>query len=272
MATMTNLSATNFAILPPPDMPIGRVVRAYLSEAGCELRHHLRTPAMSLPFLALPSLLYLFFGVLLAGASPEVRGNPNLAAYIFSGWCAYAAMGPALFGIGCGLAAERDAGLLKLKRALPAPTGSYLSAKLLMSMVFAAIAVGSVIAMALALGSVALTAGPLVRMAIVMVVGAVPFAAIGFFIGAYASGSAAPAFANLVFLPMLWLSGLFFPLPKILEPWVVIWPAFHLNQVALAAAGVEGFRFLDPGIAVAVLIGATVLFGGLSARRLARVG
>lgn len=170
------------------------------------------------------------------------------------------------------LSLERDAGLLKLKRALPAPTGSYLGAKLLMSMVFAAIAVGSVIAMALAMGSVALTAGSLIRLAIVMVVGAVPFAAIGFFIGAYASGSAAPAFANLIFLPMLWLSGLFFPLPKILEPWVVIWPAFHLNQVALAAAGVAGFRFLDPRIAVAVLIGVTVLFGGLSVRRLARVG
>ena len=57
-----------------------------------------------------------------------------------------------------------------------------------------------------------------------------------------------------------------------LRSWVVIWPAFHLNQVALAAAGVEGFRFLNPGIAVAVLVGVTVLFGGLSLRRLARVG
>ena len=48
-------------------------------------------------------------------------------------------------------------------------------------------------------------------------------------------GIGAPAFANLIFLPMLWLSGLFIPLPKFLERWAVIWPAFHLNQVALGA-------------------------------------
>ena len=47
-------------------------------------------------------------------------------------------MGPALFGVGCALAVERDAGFLRLKRALPAPGGAYLIAKMVMGMVFAA--------------------------------------------------------------------------------------------------------------------------------------
>jgi ABC-2 type transport system permease protein len=92
------------------------------------------------------------------------------------------------------------------------------------------------------------------------------------FIGAYASGSASPAIANVVFLPMLWLSGLFIPLPKFLEPWAVIWPAFHLNQTALGAAGVAEFSFVAPQISAAVLIAVTVVFGGLAVRRLARKG
>jgi ABC-2 type transport system permease protein len=71
---------------------------------------------------------------------------------------------------------------------------------------------------------------------------------------------------------MLWLAGLFFPLPKILQSWVVIWPAFHLNQVALAVANVEGFKFFDPTMSVVALAGMTVLFGGLAIRRLARNG
>jgi ABC-2 type transport system permease protein len=75
-----------------------------------------------------------------------------------------------------------------------------------------------------------------------------------------------------VFLPMLWLSGLFIPLPKFLEPWAVIWPAFHLNQAALGWAGVSEFSFLAPGISAAVLTGVTVIFGGLAIRRLARKG
>ncbi len=98
------------------------------------------------------------------------------------------------------------------------------------------------------------------------------FSALGLFIGAYTSGSAAPAVANLVFLPMTWLSGLFFPLPKFLQSAVVVWPAFHLNQLGMAAANVDQFRFVDPKISATVLVAMTILFGGLALRRLARVG
>ena len=267
----TNLSPTIPAGA-PQEMQLGRVLRAYMLEARNELLQLLRAPGMVIPFLLLPAPLYVFFGVVLAGSSPDVRANPELANYLFSGWCAYAAMGPAIFGVGCPLAVERETGLLKLKRALPAPTGSYIAAKMIMSMGFALLAVGSVITAAVIAGQIALTAGELFRHAAVMIVGAVPFAAIGLFIGAYSSGSASAAIANVVFLPMLWLAGLFFPVPKALEPWVVIWPAFHLNQIALAVANVEGFRFIDPLMAAAVLAGVTVLFGGLAIRRLARVG
>ena len=255
-----------------PDMPLQRVLRAYFCEARSEFLHLVRSPAMAIPFLLLPVPLYLFFGVVLAGSSPEAKTNPDLANYLLSGWCVYAAMGPAIFGVGCPLAAEREAGLLKLKRALPAPPGSYLLAKMVMAMAFAALAVAMVLIAALYAGKITLSVGELVALATVMTVGAVPFAAIGLCIGAYASGSASPAFANLVFLPMIWLAGLFFPLPAAMQSWVVIWPAFHLNQVALAVAGVDGFRFFDPKMAVAVLLGFTVLFGGLAIRRLARVG
>jgi ABC-2 type transport system permease protein len=106
----------------------------------------------------------------------------------------------------------------------------------------------------------------------VMVIGTIPFFAIGFFIGSIASGSAAPAYGNLVFLPMMWLSGLFIPLPDFLERWVVIWPAFHLNQLALGLAGITEFSFFPPSMAAGVLVGVTVLFGGLAIRRLARAG
>jgi ABC-2 type transport system permease protein len=53
---------------------------------------------------------------------------------------------------------------------------------------------------------------------------------------------------------------------------VVIWPAFHLNQVALGSAGVSEFTFANPVISAAVLAGVTVLFGMLAIRRLARRG
>jgi ABC-2 type transport system permease protein len=251
-------------------MALGRVARAYLAEVRYESLRMLRSPGFSVPFLAMPVPIYLFFGVLLA--APGIASRPGIANYLFCGFSVFAVMGPALFGVGCALAIERDAGLLKLKRAQPAPPGSYLVAKMLMGMVFAAGAMSTLLAAALIVGTVTLSGSQLAIITLVMVVGALPFCAMGLFVGAYASGSAAPAIANVIFLPMLWLSGLFIPLPKFLEPWVVIWPAFHLDQTALGAAGVSEFSFVAPQISAAVLVAVTVVCGGLAVRRLALKG
>ena len=75
-----------------------------------------------------------------------------------------------------------------------------------------------------------------------------------------------------MFLPMLWLSGLFIPLPKFLEPWAVIWPAFHLNQVALGAAGVSRVLLHPAGDLGRGARRRHVVFGGLAIRRLALKG
>lgn len=267
---MATTTSTMFQTDPPALMPFGRVLRAYATEAKFESLRMLRTPGMAIPFLLLPVPIYLFFGVVLA--APAIAQNSGVANYLFSGWCVFATMGPALFGVGCALAAERDARLFQLKRALPAPGGSWLVAKTLMAMAFAALAVASLVITAVVAGTTTLSAGQFAALASVMIVGAIPFCAIGLCIGAYTSGSTAPAFANVVFLPMLWLSGLFIPLPKFLEPWVVVWPAFHLNQIALASAGMTDYRFIAPQMSVAVLAGLTVLFGGLAISRLAKKG
>jgi len=252
------------------EMPLGRVIKAYANEVKYECLRMLRSPGFVIPLLLLPVPVYLFFGVLLA--APAIAKNPGIGNYLFSGFSAFAIMGPALFGVGCTLALERDAGFLRLKRALPAPGGSYLFAKMAVAVICAALTMTSMLVAALIAGKVTLSGGQLAIIATVMILGSVPFAAIGLFIGAFTSGSSAPAYANVVFLPMLWLSGLFIPLPKFLEPWAVIWPAFHVNQVALGFAGVSEFSFMAPSISAAVLAGVTVFFGGLAIRRLARKG
>ncbi len=264
------ITQPNLAALAQPSMPLGRVLRAYLTEARYQFVQALRAPAFALPFLLLPVPLYLFFGVVMAGGSSELQANPVLANYVFSGWCCMAVMGPAIFGIGIGIAMERDANLLKLKRALPLPPGSYLVAKMLMSIAFAALAVGTLTLTALVAGTLTLSAGALLAMVGVLIFGAVPFCAIGLFIGAFSSGNASPAFANLIYLPGMWLSGMFFPLPKVMQPWEAIWPAFHLNQTALAAAGLQ--VAYNPLVTSAVLVAITLLFGGFAIRRLALSG
>jgi ABC-2 type transport system permease protein len=269
MNTLATILPT--AGLPPPmPMPMRRVLRAYLNESRAQFIQALRAPAFAFPFLLLPVPLYLFFGVVMAGAAKEVVANPVLRNYTFSAWCSMAVMGPAIFGIGVGLAMEREANLLKLKRALPLPSGSYLIAKILMSLAFAAISVGLVTIAALFAGRLTVSMGALLAMDLVLILGAIPFCAIGLFIGAYASGNAAPAYANLIYLPGIWLSGMFFPLPKFMQAWSVIWPAFHLNMTAIAAGGMK--VPVSPLLTGGVLVGISVLFGGLAMRRLARTG
>jgi ABC-2 type transport system permease protein len=253
-----------------PLMPFGRLLRAYFTDAKYEALRMLRAPAFAIPFLILPVGIYLLFGVLIAG--PDVAKTPQLGNFLFIGFAVMAVIGPALFGVGSTLAPERDTGLMKFKRALPVPTGSYLLAKMVMSMFFAGLAVLLMTFAAALAGKLTLSLPQLFAVGSVLTVGALPFCALGLFIGAHCSGGAAPGVTNLIYLPMLWLGGLFIPLPAFLQKWTVIWPAFHLQQVAVAVAGIGKFQFLPPQISAAVLLGITVIFGGLAIRRLARVG
>jgi ABC-2 type transport system permease protein len=253
-----------------PVMPLGRILGAYLTDAKFEALRMLRAPAFAIPFLIIPAPLYLLFGVIMAGQS--AAKNPGVYDFLFVGFCVMAVMGPALFGVGSTLAPERDAGLLKLKRALPAPPGSYLIAKFLMAMFFAALAMCTMIIAAKSAGKISLSNLQLALLTLTLVLGALPFCALGLFIGAHFSGSAAPGITNLIYLPMIYLGGLFIPLPPFLQKWVIVWPAFHLQQLAVAVVGASKFQFLPAQMAGAVLLGIIVLFGGLAIRRLARTG
>jgi ABC-2 type transport system permease protein len=117
-----------------------------------------------------------------------------------------------------------------------------------------------------------LTLGPerFAGIAAINVIGTLPFCAIGLFIGARVSGRTAPAIVNLVYLPMVYLSGLFIPLPAGIRFVALFSPAFHLNQLALSMAGVGSI--LSTMMHLAVLVGVIVLFTGLTIRRLTRLG
>jgi ABC-2 type transport system permease protein len=253
-------------------LPLARVLRAYLQEAKFETLAALRTPGFALPFIAVPVAIYFLFGVLIAGGGGGGSElSPGIANYLFAGFAVLAVAMPGIF-TGVTVATEREGNLLKLKRALPLPPGATIVAKVVMATGVAAIAVTLVTVAALLAEKITLSLGQVSIVWAVLIVGTIPFCAMGLLLGTFGSASAAPAWGNLVFLPMMWLSGLFIPLPDSLEKWVIVWPTFHLDQLALGLAGVEQFTFIPPAIAAAVLAGVTVVCGGLAIRRLARVG
>lgn len=263
-------SATPFSAVRAP-LPFALVLRAYLMEAKFESLAALRTASFAIPFVLVPLAVYWMFGVIINGNAGKGSLGPELHNYLFCGFCVMAVAMPGIFS-GVILATEREGNLLKLKRAMPMPPGASIIAKVVMSMLIAGIALALVVVSALIAGKITLSATQIAIISAVLWLGTIPFCAIGLWIGALSSAAAAPAYGNLFFLPMIWLSGLFIPLPGVLEKWVVIWPAFHLNQLALGLAGVKKFTFIAPSFAAAALLGVTVIFGGLAIRRLARVG
>jgi ABC-2 type transport system permease protein len=249
-------------------MSFGRLLHAYWTEARYEVLRTLRTPAFVIPTIALPIMLYVFFGIVLAGGKPV---PPQIALQVLSGFTMFSVIGPGVFGLGIGFAMERQHGIFTLKRAQPMPFAANLLGKLFSSMTIALIVITLLMTIATTLGHVHLTASQATGMALVGVLGVVPFCALGLLLGSLVSGSGAPAVVNLIFFPMIYLSGLFpFPLPKVLQTAAMIWPAFHLNQLSLAALGLP--TSLNPWICAEVLIGFAGLCIYLAARRLARVG
>jgi ABC-2 type transport system permease protein len=248
-----------------PPMPLGRVVRAYLSDAKYESLRLLRTPAFSVPILAMPILFYSFFGIVLNGRAAEAFANQ-----LFIGWTVYGVMGPGLFGFGILVAVERNQGLLTFKRALPMPTGSYLMSKVLMAYVFAVAVMALLVLVGVTVGRVTLPAAALFNTAAVMSLGVIPACAVGLFIGAYAPASSAAAFANITYLGMAFLSGLFFPLSGLMHDIRWIWPTYHLSQLARATGGLKSEG--EIWVHAAALAAVTAVLIALAARKVSRRG
>jgi ABC-2 type transport system permease protein len=235
------------------DIPAPALLRSYLLEARIEFLRLLRTPSFAVPSLVFPCLFYLLFGVLLA------KDGGDGARFLLATYGTFGIMGAGLFAFGVTVAMERDQGYLRFKRALPMPAGAYLWAKLAMATIFAG-------AIALLLSVLGATAALLF---LVNLLGVLPFAALGLWIGTLVGGQAAPAIINILYLPMAFLSGLWLPL-KLLPDWIgalaPMWPSYHHAQIALKIVGMDDGEPLARHLAV--LLAFTVACSLLARRRL----
>jgi ABC-2 type transport system permease protein len=247
-----------------------RLLGAYLEEIRCEALRMLRNPALIFPVMLMPLALYALFAVVIAGEA--IDKDPNLGVFLFSAFSVMAISMPALFGLSSSLAMEREMGLMRLKRAQPAPEGSWLVAKIVCGVAFGILAYLPMVMLATATGKLALSTGATANISLTLIACSIPFCAMGLMVGTLVKGSAAPGYANLIYLPGCYLSGMFFPLPKSMYWQTPIWPQFHVNQLAMHAAGVEKFQFEPLMMAAAGALGFTVLFSAVAIWRLKTKG
>jgi len=212
--------------------------RVYALEAKYEFLKHVRMPAYAIPSITFPVMFYLLFGVMFGGGRPA--GGITVATYLLATYSTFGVIGAALFGFGVGIAVERGQGWMTLKRATPMPPFAYFLAKVAMSVIFGAIIILLLAVVGMSLGGVRIPPGQWLRLAVTLIVGAVPFCAIGLALGYFAGPNSSVAIVNLIYMPMAFASGLWIPvemLPPVVRSISPFLPPYHLAQLALGAIG-----------------------------------
>ena len=233
MATAT----TTFA--PLPSRPMGKTFSLYFKEAFYEFLKYLRLPIYSLSTVLFPVMFYVLFGLVMnRQASFNTIG---VSTYLLATYGTFGVMGASLFANGAGVAAERGLGWLQVKRASPMPPFANFLAKFIVSMIFSLIIELAMLTLGIAFGGVHIGALIAVKLVATLVIGALPFCALGLAIGFFAGPNSAPAVVNMIYLPLSFLSGLWVPmmfLPKVLQRVATALPPYHLSQLALNIVGV----------------------------------
>jgi ABC-2 type transport system permease protein len=241
-----------------------QTLRIYFNEAKYEFLKLLRLPIYAVSTIAFPLMFYVLFGLVLN--QRQTVGSISVATYLLASYGAFGVIGASLFGFGVGVATERGQGWLQVKRASPMPPFAYFLAKLIMSSLFSLIVVLLLFTLGAAFGHVRMPLATWAALAGTLVMGALPFGAMGLAIGYFAGPNSAPAVCNVLYLPMAFASGLWVPiefLPKFMQSIAPFLPPYHFVQLALAqvGAGHSGGRWVH----IAALNGFTLLFLVLAA-------
>jgi len=205
-------------------------------ECLAEIRRSWRLPQFLVPTVLTPAAFYGLFTLAIDKAP-----SPDAAAASLAGYGVFAAIGPALFGFGAGVAMEREQGLIELKRVSPMPASAYVAAKLAAATVATAAAIGLIYLLAIVAGA-ALSPEQWMALALLHLASTIPFALIGIGVGMRMSGKGAVATANALFLGFAVLGGLWIP-SAMLPGWMrgvgEFLPSYHLGQLARAIVGTD---------------------------------
>jgi len=239
----------------------------YLREAEYQFWGMLRMPGFALPTLLFPTLFYVFFGLIFSHGQSR-----DILTYMLGTYGTFGIMAPALFGFGVGVAMEREHGILALKRVAPMPPMAYVFAKVAMSMLFALLIVILLFILGGLFGGVRLPRREWLGLAATLILGTLPFCALGLAVGMRVSGQASAAIINLIYMPMSFLSGLWVPLhffPHWLRELALALPAYHLAQIGLSIVHMgDGSRFTTHVIYLLVFTIICLRFAQIGWRRI----
>jgi len=212
---------------------VAPVAPMLIAQTRAQVLNYVRIPAFSLTSLALPLVFYTFFG--LPNASKHFPDGTSVGLYLMCSFGAYAVSSVMVFSFGIGVANSRGLKIDLLQRATPLPPVVAIVANVINAVVFALVAIALLMAFVVLLGGVRFPVETGLQIVGLLLVGALPLIGMGMTIGYSVGPNAAPAVANLIYLPMAFASGMFIPvgdLPDFIQRIARYLPTYHYAQLA----------------------------------------
>lgn len=239
------------------NMMMGRVFRAELRD---ELRSIVREPTSLFFGILMPVGIFVLFNLLYGHDAVQglSAGTAMVATFGTYGVITVASLQP-----GIGVAQDRDLGWLRMKRVSAVPIWISLTAKATAALLYGVGVLVLMGAAAAAFGTLHASPWALLRVALVLLLGSVPFTLFSVAVGFRFRTGAANALLNAVLFPLAVLSGLWMPirlLPSVVRDIAEYLPTYHLAQLGLAQLG-QGTSLLH----VLALVVTTVVAAGVAA-------
>jgi ABC-2 type transport system permease protein len=250
-------------------------MKAFLSMIRANLKMTLRDRTCLFWLLLFPIVLIVVLGSVVGGTSGSkismgvVNGeatpvalstqglegkNINYVDFLVPGVLAMSIMNGGIVGLSAAFVVMRERGVLRRIKVTPFPLISFISARVATQLLIALCQAAILLGLAKLIFNLDI-AGNLLEVAVFIFLGSLAFLSIGFFVaGVSRKQESATALAQLISFPMLFLSGVFFPLDRL-----PVW----LQEVAKALP----LTYLADGLRQVLVYGASLasLWGDLLA-------
>lgn len=232
------------------------MIRHLSAELALTLRVLFRQPGFWIPTVLFPAMLYAFFGA--------NSGGGAWAANAMASFAVYAVLGVGFFQFGVSVAQDRASPFATWQRSLPGSALPQWIARIVAAVIFVSLAVALVIALAHLMNDLALPARAWARLAAVCLMATVTATLMGIALGSISSARTAVPLANLIYLPLAYLGGLWVPpmaMPAAINAISAWTPTRAMGELAWAAIEGRAWAAQDLGLLGAWTVAAVALAG-----------
>ena len=219
-----------------------------------------RNPPAAFFTFVFPILFFVILTLIFGNGHTGPPGHAiSQATFYVGAISAFSVISACYTNIAISVSFARDSGVLKRMRGTPMPAWVYLAARVALSTLIGLLLVGILVLFGRIFYAVSIPTATMPAFIVSLIVGAATFCSLGLAVTALVSNAdAAPAVVNGMLFPIIFISGIFFPLtgaPRWLKDVANFFPVRHLVTALLTAFSPfttgSGFRWGDLAVMAA---------------------